>query len=186
MSQRFPRRQLHELPNDLADRLRRSTPPRVGHRGEFYEYAAHQPDALRSFMEFTAALHDALPHPLVEVVALTVAGIMENEYERHQYERRAVELGLPQGWVTAVDRLSPDKATELSAVERAVQRYALASVVRRGIGVKDEFEALLDHLSVPQAMAVALLVGCCVSQAIVSNTLALAPPVTSIFGRKGV
>jgi hypothetical protein len=163
--------------------LRRSTGAHAAYLGEFYQCAGHQPDALLGFMDFANALNEALPKQLVEVIALTVAGVMENDYARNQHERRCLELGFSHGWVAAVDRLSPDKGAELSPAERAVQRYALAAVVRRGIGVDFELEALLDHLSSPEAMAVAMLVGCHVCQAMVSNTLALEPPVASIFDR---
>lgn len=184
MSQRIPRLQLHEVRADAADRLRRSTVAHVGHLGEFYQCTSHQPDALLAIMDFIAALNDALPKQLVEVIALTVAGVMENDYERNQHERRCLELGFSHAWVAAVDRLSPDKSAELSSAERAVQRYALAAVVRRGIGVHAELEALLDHLSSSEVIAVAMLVGCCVATTIVSNTLALKPSVPSIFERE--
>jgi alkylhydroperoxidase family enzyme len=182
-AKRMPRLQLHELRADLADYLRRANTPRIGELGEFFQCAGQQPDALLAFMSYSDALGNALPRELVAVVCLTVAGVMESEYERNQHEQHYLNAGFPQEWLAAVDRLAPEKSAELSPVERVVQRYTLACVVRRGIEVDMEFEAMLDFLTPAEAMAVAMLVGRCVCLALIVNTLGLEPPVPSIFER---
>src|SRR5216684_4295787 len=90
-----------DLPPDLAALLRPRV-ERLGYLGEFFRYAAHQPKALMSFLEFTEDLKQALPDNLTEVVALTVARLMENDYERVQHERLALKRGLGEPWLRAV------------------------------------------------------------------------------------
>jgi len=179
MSTTIPRLQLDELRADLRAELARTEVK--GSLGEFFQCAGHIPDALLEFLQLGDALGGALSTSLVEVVALSVAGIMENAYERNRHERRCVELGFGSDWIAAVNGLAPDKGVPLSPQERAVQRYVLAAVVRRGSGATREFEAMRDHLSPAEAMAVILLAGWCVSHALCANTLALKPPVASIF-----
>lgn len=181
MSKRIARLRLDELRSDLADYLRGTKVAPLGGIDEFFQCAGHSPDVLRTFMAFSEALGEALPKQLSEVVALTVAGLMESEYERNQHEQLCLNHGLAREWVAAVNRLAPDKAAELTSAERAVQRYALAAIVRRGIDVQPEFEAMLDHISSPEAMAVTILVGRHVCHALVVNTLRLQPPLPSIF-----
>ncbi|MBA2411570.1 MAG: hypothetical protein H0V63_01920 [Burkholderiaceae bacterium] len=181
MSKRIPRLALEQMPGELAQYLRSTKVDRLGYLGEFFQCTAHNADVLMSFMAFTDALGRALPKNLTEVSALTVAGLMDNAYERNQHERLCEKLGLSSEWIAAVERLQPDAAVELADAERAVQRYVIAAIERRGIGVESEFEAMLDHLSPAQAMAVAMLAGRYVAHALVVNTLALKPPVASIF-----
>jgi hypothetical protein len=184
MSTTIPRLQLDELRPDLAAHLAGTEVKRLGYLGELFQCAGHSPDALLAFLQLGDALGNALSDALVEVVALSVAGIMENAYERNRHERRCVELGFGSDWITAVNRLAPDKATPLSPQERAVQRYVLAAVIRRGTGATREFEAMRDHLAPAEAMAVILLAGWCVSHALCVNTLGLKPPVASIFEKR--
>jgi alkylhydroperoxidase family enzyme len=66
-----------------------------GYLGEFFAVAGHQPAALLAFHEFTEALKRALPPELTEVVALTTATELGNDYERSQHERLSVNLGFP-------------------------------------------------------------------------------------------
>ncbi len=181
MSKRIARLRLHELRSDLADYLRGTKVAQLEWIDEFFQCAGHNPDVLKTFVAFTEALGEALPERLSEVVALTVAGVMESDYERNQHEQLCVAHGLAPEWIAAVNRLAPDKGVELTPAERAVQRYALAAVVRRGIDVQHEFEAMLDHISSPEAMAVTVLVGRHVCHALVVNTLRLRPPLPSIF-----
>lgn len=181
MSAKIPRLGLEDMPDELAHYLRTTKTARLGYLGEFFQCTAHNPEVLMSFMAFTDALGKALPKNLTEVCSLTVAGLMRNAYERNQHERLSEKLGYTRGWIAAANRLQPDAASELSDVERAVQRYVIAAIERRGVGVEPEFEALLAHLSPAQAMAVAMLAGRYVAHALVVNTLALRPPVPSIF-----
>lgn len=180
MSQRIPRLELPDLRADLADYL---TPrvKRLGYLGELFKCAGNAPDVILTFMQFTDALKDALPDRLTEVGALTVAGVMENDYERHQHERLCLKLGFGEDWVAEVNRLQPQQAKLMSDAERVAQRYAIAAIETRGHGVEKEFEALARALAPSEAMAFVMLVGRYVTHALAVNTLKLKPPVPSIF-----
>jgi alkylhydroperoxidase family enzyme len=181
MTHPIPRLQLDAMPTELAQYLRDTKVERLGYLGEFFQCTANAPEVLVTFMAFTDALGKALPKKLTELVALTVASIMSNPYERHQHERLSEKLGYGRDWIASVERLQPDDAGGLAVGERAVQRYVIATVKQHGIGVAPCFGALLDHLSPAQAIAVALLTGRYITHALVVNTLELAPPVESIF-----
>src|SRR5262249_13437703 len=113
----------------LAARIKR-----LGYLGEFFKCAAHQPDALVSFMAFTEDLKRALPDRITEVVALTVSTVLENAYERHQHERLCLKLGFGADWIQAVEDRARDAvhADDRSAKavaerdERLVQDLTLA------------------------------------------------------------
>src|ERR1700727_1684822 len=86
MSSSIPRISHEELPDELASFLKPRV-ERLGYLGEFYQCTAHQPKALLSFLELTEYLKHALPGNLTEVVSLTIARLMDNDYERVQHER---------------------------------------------------------------------------------------------------
>jgi alkylhydroperoxidase family enzyme len=110
---RIPRLELDQLDPRVA-RVLEPRVKRLGYLGEFFKCAGHQPDALIAFMAFTEALKSALPDRLSEVVALTVAGVTGNDYEKHQHERLSVKLGFGADWVASVNRLDPDHAPEMA------------------------------------------------------------------------
>jgi alkylhydroperoxidase family enzyme len=180
MSKRIPRLEM----NELAPKVQETLGPRVkrlGYLGEFFKTSGHNPDVLVPFMQMTEALKEALPDRLTEVGALTVAGAMGNAYERNQHERLSEKLGFGRDWVSAVNRLDPDRSGVMSEDERAVQRLALAVVERQGHRVQEELGAVIDRIGPTQAMAVLFLIGRYVMHAYVVNALELAPPVPSIF-----
>src|SRR6202008_5177613 len=123
MSASIPRLEMDQLAPKVQDTLAPRV-KRLGYLGEFFKASGHNPDVLVPFMEMTEALKDALPDRLAEVGALTVAGIMGNDYERHQHERLSEKLGFGRDWVAAVNRLAPDAEGPMSEEERAVQRLA--------------------------------------------------------------
>jgi alkylhydroperoxidase family enzyme len=184
MSKRIPRLEM----NELAAKVQEALAPRVqrlGYLGEFFKCSGHNPDVLAPFMEMTEALKAALPDRLTEVGALTVAGVMGNDYERHQHERLSEKLGFGRDWVAAVNRLDPGAPGPLSDDERAVQHLALAVVKRQGHRVEAELDTVAARIGAQQAMAVLFLIGRYVMHAYVVNALGLTPPVTSIFeGRR--
>lgn len=180
MSTSIPRLEMHDLPATLATALQPRV-ERLGYLGEFFKCAAHQPQALLSFMHFTDDLKHALPDNLTEVVALSVAGIMHNDYERHQHERLCRTLGFSDAWIRAVSSLQPAVATALTQEEWLVQTLALAMIEHHGCGVHTELDAVVRAIGPAQAIAVLLLVGRYVTHALVVNALQLQPPVPSIF-----
>jgi alkylhydroperoxidase family enzyme len=179
MSPRIPRIEMEALPPEVAEALGPRM-RRLGYLGEFFKCAAHQPDALLAFMAFTEAGKGGLPERLVEVVALTAAVRAENAYERNQHERLSVRRGYGRDWVAAVERLEPHEAG-LAPDEAAVQAYVLAALARSGHGSQAEFEAMIDAVGPEQAMAAMMVLGRYLTHALIVNTLALQPPVPSVF-----
>ncbi len=111
MSQKIRRLEFEELDPRLADLLRPRV-ERLKYLGEFFKVMAHNPEILAPFIEMTEALKDELPINLTEVGALSVAGFMENAYERNQHERLSEKLGFSRDWIAQVNALSPDQSTE--------------------------------------------------------------------------
>lgn len=183
MSKLIPRLQMEQLPPDLAAALRPKV-QRLKYLGEFFQCMGNQPKALLSFHTLTDDLKEALPDNFTEVVALTCAGIMENHYERHQHERLSVKLGFDKQWVREVNALAPEKAKAMREDERIVQGFAMAVVNRRGHGVEKEFDAVARAVGPQHATGIIMLIGRYVMHALISNALALKPPVPSIFEEK--
>ncbi len=185
MSSRIPRLEMEQLAPEVQQTLTARV-KRLGYLGEFFKCSGHNPAVLVSFMEMTEALKTALPDRLTETVSLTVAALMDNDYERHQHERLSEKLGFGRDWIAAVNRLAPDAPSPMSEAERAMQRLAIAVVEQRGHDVTPVLEAVIDCIGPAQAMAVLFLIGRYVMHAYVVNALHLAPPVPSIFaGEQG-
>ncbi len=176
----IPRLDFDDLDPALANALEARV-KRLGYLGEFFKCAGHQPAALLSFIEFTGNSKKSLPDRLVEVVALTVATMMGNAYERNQHERLSVRLGFGGDWVRAVEARDPDAADGLAEVERVIQRLVIAVVARSGHGVEAELAAAVHAIGHKRAIAVMMVVGRYVTHALFVNALALSPPVPSIF-----
>ncbi len=178
MSSRIPRLEFNQISPALQEQLKPRV-TRLGYFGEFFKCTAHQPDLLGPFMTMTENFKKVLPQNVIEVGALTVAGLMKNPYERHQHERLCLKLGFAREWVAAINQLDPDRAARLDDTERAVQRFAMAMVERRGKDVTGELDAVIDVLGPEQAIALMFLVGRYVTHALIVNGLGLEPPVPS-------
>ncbi|WP_438393131.1 hypothetical protein [Caballeronia sp. DA-9] len=180
MSAAIPRLEMEQLPENLASYLEPRV-KRLGYLGELFKCAGNAPDVILQFMHFTDSLKDALPDRLTELGALTVAGYMQNDYERNQHERLSEKLGFSRAWIAEVNRLDPSATKEMDEVDSAAQTFALKALRTRGHDAQAEFNAFASHLSPGEAMAFLLLVGRYVTHAIAVNTLGLTPPVPSIF-----
>lgn len=168
--------------SDLPEPLRSTLEPRVerlGYLGEFFCCAGHVPDALLHFIRFTEAAKGSLDDPLVELIALTMATMTGNDYERNQHERLAVRLGQPRSWVRAVEELDPEGLTDPR--ERTVQWYLLRAVPDVGRSAGPELQQMTELLGPSATMAVLLLAGRYLAHALVVNSLGVGPPVPSIF-----
>jgi hypothetical protein len=95
MSDTIPRLEMDNLREDVAQYLEPRV-KRLGYLGELFKCAGNAPDVILTFMHFTDALKEGLPDRMTELGALTVAGYMENCYERHQHERLSEKLGFPR------------------------------------------------------------------------------------------
>ena len=176
----LPRIAAADLPPDLAAYLAPRV-ARLGYLGEFFQCAAHQPQALLAFQQFTDAAKGGLSERLTETVALTAAQVMGNAYERHQHERLAVRLGLGRDWVADVVSMDPAPDGPMSADERLVQRFVIRVLETRGHDAGALFDEVVRALGPPGAVAVMMVLGRYVVHALMVNTLGLAPPVPSIF-----
>lgn len=182
MSKLIPRLLARDMPVELAEMLRPRV-ERLGYLGEFFQCCAHQPRALMSFMTLTEDLKQALPDNLTEVVALSVACLMDNAYERIQHERLCLKLGFGELWLRRVISLRTDEAGILSDSEWRVQKLVAAVVSRKGRDTRAELEAVIGAIGAAQALAVLMLVGRYTMHALLVNSLDLAPPVLSPLER---
>lgn len=180
MSDRIPRIQLADMPAPLAEALRPRV-ERLGYLGEFFQCAANVPEPLLAFQQLTESLKTALPDRVTEVVALTVATHLQNDYERHQHERLCRTLGFADDWISAVECCAPTGMAALDATDAAVQTLTLVVLTTHGHRAGAALDAVAERLGPAAAMAVLMLIGRYVTHALVVNALALKPPVPSIF-----
>jgi len=167
-----------ELDPDLAELLRPKV-ERLDYLGEFFQCTGHQPRALISFYTLTEDLKKALPENLTELVALTIAAKMNNAYERVQHERLSLKLGLGEAWLREVTSLLTRREGNLSETEVVVQELVLAVVERGGHKTGAELEEVVKAIGHEQGIAVLMLIGRYVMHALIANSLALKPPVSS-------
>jgi len=179
MSDQIPRLSLDEMPPKLASALAPRV-ARLGYLGEFFQCTAHQPDALLSFLELTEHLKHSLPNDLTEIVALTVAVLMDNDYERVQHERLSRKLGFGEDWLKETLSLSTNGRQHLSERERLVQQLVIAVVRRGGRDTTPELNAVIRAVDPAQAIGVLMLIGRYMSHAMIVNTLNLAPPALAL------
>ena len=178
MSASIPRLSITDLDPDLAELLRPKV-ERLNYLGEFFQCTGHQPRALISFYTLTEDLKKALPDNLTELVALTIAAKMNNAYERVQHERLSLKLGLSEAWVREVVSLSSNRDGNLSESELVVQKFVLAVIERGGHETGAELEEVVKAIGHEKGIGVLMLIGRYVMHALIANSLALKPPVTS-------
>ena len=176
----LPRIAFEDFPASISERLAPRV-KRLGYLGEFFKCAAHQPDALAAFIDFTESSKGTLPPNMVEIIALTVCGRTGNAYEKNQHERLSVRLGLGRDWVAAVNAMAPDTPSALSEDERRLQELVLRVVESNGHRASELFEEHAARYGPEQAMAILMVIGRYVVHGLIVNTLALEPPVPSIF-----
>lgn len=160
-----------ELQKELAPRVER-----LGYLGEMFQVAGHQPAALAAFHQLTAHLRAALPDDAAEIVALTVATVTGNDYERHQHEQLALKLGLGDAWIRGVEALGDGGL---------VQRTVLALLEDRGRGASEVVDQLAAERGDAFAVAVVLLTGRYLMHTTFVHALGLEPPVPSPLSLSG-
>jgi len=157
MSAKIPRLEFDQLNNELAKTLAPRF-ERLGYLGEYFKVMGHQPKALNAFIDFTEHSKNGMAQKLVEVISLTVASALGNDYERNQHERLSVRLGYGRDWVLAIEKRQPENA-DISDDERALQVFTLKALSQTGKQTGDEFDQLVDALGHEQAIAALLLIG---------------------------
>jgi hypothetical protein len=173
-----PRIAFEDLPRGLRKQLRPRL-VRLGYLGEFFQVAAHQPEALGHFIGFTETLKLALPLRLVEVIALTVAADTGNDYERVQHERLALSIGLEEREVRALVDGDIHHATTFGATELAAAELAREVTRAGGRGCRESYERL-EALVAPEVAVGCLMVATrYLAHATMANTWDLKPPVES-------
>lgn len=176
----IPRVDYEDFAHDLKESLRPKV-ERLGYCGEIWQIGANVPKSMYQFCELTEALKDEIDMKLVELVALTAAGVMGNTYERNQHERLADKLGYGREWIAQVNELQAEPGKHMSDAECAVQKFVMAAIYRRGHDCADIFKDVIAAVGPQQATGILLSVGRCVMHAIFRNTLGLEPPVASLF-----
>ncbi len=181
MPAELPRYQLRDMNPELAAVLRPRV-ARLGYLGEFFQYTAAQPEALAAFVAFTESAKLGLANDLVEVVALTAAGRLDNEYERNQHEQLCLKLGFDKQWIHAVQELAPAAAPLLDEAQRMVQRFVLQALGDADCDSTSGLTKLSATIGATEAIAVLFLVARYAAHALIVSCLGLDPPVPSIFG----
>jgi alkylhydroperoxidase family enzyme len=165
----------------MDEELRELLRPRVerlGYLGDFFQFGAHQPEALAHFVRFTESLKGALPWRLVEIVALTVAAETANHYERVQHERLALRRGMSPQEVREL--VAGATSRELFADEEVAAAELARCVVRsEGRRCQRRFQRLLALTDQATAVAVLLTAARYLAHSAVATTWRLAPPVSS-------
>jgi alkylhydroperoxidase family enzyme len=179
----IPRIEFEDFDEKLRESLR-SKVERLGYCGEIWRIGANTPDSTFFFSELTEALKQELEMKTVELVALTVAGVMGNVYERNQHERLSEKLGYGRDWIAQVNELQAERGKVMIDAECAIQKFAIAAFFRRGHDCTELFKDVIAAVGPQQATGVLWSVGRCIMHAIFRNTLGLEPPVTSIFAEK--
>jgi alkylhydroperoxidase family enzyme len=173
------------LPHDALDaplkELLKPTVDRLGYLGEFFQVAAHVPNAIPAFMQYTGAVKAPLSDAQNEVLALTVCGMLEADYERIQHERLSRRLGFPLDWIAAACGRAGASVSQLKEDERALQALAQAAVASHGLRCKDELDAVVRLLGPQKGVAALLQVSRFMGIALLCNALSLSLPVPSIF-----
>jgi alkylhydroperoxidase family enzyme len=169
---------LQEMPPELQE-LMRPRVDRLGYLGEFFQRAAHQPDALAAFFRWTEALKEALPFRLVEAIALTIATHTHNDYERVQHERLALANGMSRDEIVALERMRAGTCATLDEEEAAAAALARCLLDDFGRGCDSALLRLSRLLGEPGAVACLMIAARYMAHATMANAWALKPPVPS-------
>jgi hypothetical protein len=183
MSADIPRLEFDELEPSLKEVFRPRV-ERLGYLGEFFKVMSHAPETMGGFYTITESLKKVLPDNFTEIVSLSLSSRLGNLYEQYQNERLSLKLGLSREWVAEAlnPRDGPDSI--FTPEEKAVQNFCIAVLRNMGRDVDAERDALINAIGPEKTVGVMWLIGRTVTHALISNTLKLDAPVTSIFDDK--
>jgi hypothetical protein len=86
---------------------------------------------------------------------------------------------LSEAWIREVTSLLSERGGNLSESEIIVQKLTLAVIERGGHDTGAELEDVVKAMGHEQSIAVLMLIGRYVMHAMIANSLALKPPVSS-------
>jgi len=180
----IPRIDYDALDPALRDSLK-PTVDRLGYLGEFFGVAAHVPGAIPAFMQYTGAVKAPLADAENEVLALTVCGMLEADYERIQHERLSKRMGFSLAWIAAACGRPGSSVSTLTETERALQALAQSAVSSHGLRCEGELRAVVNLIGPEKAVAALLQISRFMGIALMCNALALELPVPSVFDETG-
>jgi alkylhydroperoxidase family enzyme len=157
--------------------LLRARMERLGYLGEFFQLAAHQPQALASFVAYSEQLKQNLPERLVEVIALTVASETRNAYERVQHEHLALRMGFAPQEIAAVTRGTVEQSGAFSEAEITAAKLAACMVHSHGHACGSESDRLVALLGEATAVGCVMMAARYLAHSAMANTWRLAQPV---------
>lgn len=130
------------------------------------------PPILQTYMRHGATLweHTGLSSRAVELVILTIAQELENEYEWHQHVGLARNVGVENVEIRAI---SAGRFDEFDPADSALLKYVQRST-RRDID-DDDHEAIDGHFKEETIAGVVSLVGHYLATAVIIDALALQP-----------
>lgn len=187
MSKAISRLEFEDIDEELRSFLL-PTVERLGYFGELFQVLAHEPRALRTFMEYSSTLRAVLPLNLNEVCALTVCSVLDARYERIQHERLSENSGLERAWIAElVGReaagLGTSAETRLDAEEAAVRNLALALAKGKAAQSAPLMDNVVEILGLETAVAILLQITRFMGIATMLQLFDMAPPVPSIFAQ---
>jgi alkylhydroperoxidase family enzyme len=139
---------------------------------ELLQAIGSNPPVLQTYMRHGTALweHAGLTSREVELVILTIARELENEYEWHQHVGLARDVGVEHEEIRAI---GTDRVDEFDTADSALLRYAKLAVRRT---VDDEAHAEIGaHFDDETIAGIASLVGHYLGTAVVIDALSLRP-----------
>lgn len=139
---------------------------------ELLQAIGANPPVLQTYMRHGTALwkHAGLSSRDVELVILTVARELDNEYEWHQHVGLARDVGIDPAEIRAI---SAGQRDEFEPPDRALLEYARRAA-RRDVD-EETHDALGVHLEEETIAGVATLVGHYLGTAVVIDALELRP-----------
>jgi hypothetical protein len=178
-----PHLTFEQMPAGLQELLRPRV-DRLGYLGEFFQRAAHQPDALTAFYNWTEALKRALPARLVEIIAPTVASHTGNEYERVQHERLALAHGMSREEILALEQMRAGICSTFTDEEVAAAALTRCLLDNFGHGCESALLRMSRLIGEASTTACLMVAARYAAHAIMANAWNLRTPVVSPIDRE--
>lgn len=150
-----------------------------GYLGEFFQRAAHQPQALAAFHTWTTELEQALSPRIVAAIGLTVGAHTGNRYEQVQHECRALAQQMTPEEVRALERMRAGSCPTFSDEEVAAAALARCLLEDCGRGCEAALLRLSRLIGEAATTACLMLAARYAALATMANAWNLRPPIAS-------